>query len=134
MNLIELNNIYSGKSHGNLKGFTQVNNKYKSHPYYTIFILFGLPRIEFEAVLAHELMHIWIYINYPNLKNKDVEGLCNAGSALIYINDGTCFSKIHLKAMEDNPDSIYGDGYRKMKELLEKSSWNNLLINLHSFE
>ena len=33
VNLIELNNIYSGKSHGNLKGFTQVNNKYKSHPY-----------------------------------------------------------------------------------------------------
>ena len=119
-----------GKSHGNLKGFTQTNRNHFSQPSYTIYILFGLPRIEFEAVLAHELVHIWLYNNQVNLQTEIEEGLCNLGSALIYRNDGTHFSNIHLKAMDNDPHAIYGDGYRHMKTQLEKLGWDGIIKQL----
>ena len=134
INLVGLNKKFDGKSHGNLKGFTHTYHIHKSQPSYMIFILFGLPQIEFEAVLAHELMHVWLYRNHPTLQIEKIEGLCNLGSAIIYQNDGTHFSNIHLQAMENDPHAIYGDGYRKMKALLEKYGWNNLLSNLYAFD
>ena len=129
INLIELNEKF-GQSHGKLKGFTQTKRYHDSQLSFTIFILFGLPQIEFEAVLAHELMHVWLYRNYHNLPIETVEGLCNLGSALIYRNDGTHFSHIHLKAMQNNPHTIYGDGYRRMKIQLEKLGWDCLIKQL----
>ena len=134
INLIEMKKIVGRISHGDMKGFTNINNNHKPYPSYSIFILFGLPGIEFEAVLAHELMHVWLDKNYPHLEIIITEGLCNLGSALIYINDGTNFSNIHLKSMENNPHTIYGNGYREMKTLLEKSDWNSLLLNLNSYK
>ena len=86
--------------------------------------------IEFEAVLAHELLHVWIYRNHITLQTDIAEGLCNLGSALIYKNDGTYFSNIHLQAMEKDPHSIYGDGYRHMKIQLEKLGWDCLIKQL----
>ena len=134
INLIELNNKIGSHSYGNLKGFTHTDHDHKKQPLYTIFMLFGLPKIEFEGALAHELMHVWLYENYPNLQIETTEGLCNLGSAFIYKNDGTHFSKIHLQAMENDPHTIYGNGYRKMKALLKKSNWSTLLSNLNSIK
>ena len=134
IDLIDLNNKFGTQKHGSLKGVTHTGNHYNLEPQYTIFILSGLPKIEFEAVLAHELLHIWLYDNNYHLNQKETEGFCNLGSQLIYKKNGTHFSKIHLQAMENDPHLIYGDGYRKMNAILRESNWKNLLKNLHSFE
>jgi len=134
INLIELNKKLGNQLHGNLKGFTQSNQDHNLNISYKIFILYGLPQIEFEATLAHELLHVWLNNNKYHLKREITEGFCNLGSALIYSNDGTQFSKIHLMAMEIDPHHIYGNGYRKLHSLKEKSDWNSLILDLLQIE
>ena len=129
INLIELN-AKCGQSHGNLKGFTHTNYNYQAQPSYTIFMLFGLPQIEFEAVLAHEFLHVWIYQNQIKLSHKITEGFCNLGRYLIYQNDQTYFSKIHLQSMDNSKNDTYGIEYRKMKEKLEQRGWEILISDL----
>ena len=71
--LIELNNKKGGKSHKNLKGVTNTYYDEANKKYYEIFILFGLPEIEFESVLAHELFHVWLYENPNSLSTDFIE-------------------------------------------------------------
>ena len=130
INLIKLTEKFGIQSHGNLKGFTYQAHEHTSDLSYTIFMLFGLPRIEFEAVLAHELLHVWLYQNNITLSLASTEGFCNLGSYLIYKNDNTHFSRIHINAMATSKDKIYGKGFRKMKNQLEKLGWKKFIANL----
>ena len=131
INLIELNSKCS-QSHVDLKGFTHIDHKNKTQTIYTISILFGLPQIEFEAVLAHELLHVWLDQNKIRLSPKNTEGFCNLGRYLIYQNNQSYFSKIHLKAMDNSKNSTYGIEYRKMKDKLEKNGWKILISDLRN--
>jgi len=131
VDLHQLNQEAGDHSHTKLKGFTRILIENKINPLdniFHIYILFGLPQIEFEAVLAHELLHIWIHQNQIQLSEE--EGFCNLGRQLIYQNDQTQFSTIHLQAMENDPDPTYGDEYRRMKASLEQKGWKNLIIYL----
>ncbi len=130
INLIELTEKFGIPSHGNLKGFTYRTHEKISNPSYTIFMLLGLPRIEFEAVLAHELLHVWLYQNNITLSLASTEGFCNLGSYLIYKNDDTHFSRIHINAMTTSIDKAYGKGFREMKVQLEKLGWKKFIANL----
>jgi len=135
INLVNLNLLkeFSGDlAHSELKGFTKID-KNSSNNKFAIYILFGLPEIEFNAVLAHELLHVWLHLNNSKISINYKEGFCNLGSYLIYLNDNSKFSKIHLKAMERNPDPIYGYGYIQVKSMLDKLGWEELLNNLHKF-
>ena len=135
ISLVDLNQINqkAGElSHIKLKGFTRIDpvldKTTQSINLFQIFILFGLPRIEFEAVLAHELLHVWLHKNQIRLSPEEEEGFCNLGRYLIYENDQTQFSMIHLLAMENDPDPIYGKEYLKMKVHLKQKGWNNLIL------
>ena len=64
---------------------------------------------------------------------KTAEGFCNLGSYLIYKNDATHFSQIHLQAMENDPDEIYGSGFRYMKSILLEIGWEKLLTKMRTF-
>ena len=97
---------------------------------YQIYILDRLPTIEFEAVLAHEYLHVWLYNNNINLPPAQREGFCNLASAYLYEQNGSKLSQIHLNSMNTNSDPNYGEGYRKMKILLEKKGWKSLLQTL----
>ena len=137
INLVDLNqlNQEAGElSHVKLKGFTRINPILKliTQPVnsFQIFILFGLPRIEFEAVLAHELLHVWLHENKIILSLTSTEGFCNLGSYLIYNNDNTHFSTIHLQAMDSSDDLTYGEEYRNMKAQLKKIGWKELISSI----
>ena len=131
INLTKLNKKKGGKSHGSLKGITHTYYDKSNQLKYKIFILFGLPSIEFEAVLAHELFHIWLYKNQNPVSINFVEAFCNLGSAIIYKNNNT---QIHLQAMENETDSVYGDNYRILKNRLKKYGWEQLLKHLTHIE
>jgi len=134
VNLHQLNNNSGNLAHAKLKGFTRMEllniSKKNQTRTYQMFLLNGLPQIEFEAVLAHELLHVWLYEQNAVLSLEKTEGFCNLGSSLIYENDSTQFSRIHLQALGSEPDPIYGGGFRSMKSRLDKLGWNKLLKNI----
>lgn len=134
VNRFVLQNLANEIASSNLKGFTtfsDIESPYgNSSPKYQIYILDRLPTIEFEAVLAHEYLHVWLYQNNIELPLSQIEGFCNLASAYIYEQNGSKFSQIHLDSMDADPDHYYGDGYRKMKFQLEKYGWKVLLQTL----
>ena len=130
LNIHQLNQKVGNILHTKLKGFTKTTTNIQFETNFEILILSGLPKIEFEAILAHELLHVFIHQYNIVLSIDKEEGFCNLGRYLIYNNDNTKFSKIHLHAMEQDTNPIYGIGYHKLKSKLIQSGWENLILDL----
>jgi len=95
---------------------------------FTIYILNGMPQKDFEAVAAHELMHIWQYINSPEkLEPQLAEGSAEYVAYLHMNRQYDEYSKYIVHEIETNRDSIYGDGFRRIKNLVEKRGFYYLL-------
>ena len=91
-----------------IKNKTRFNHK--------IYMLSGLPPLNIEGILAHELMHAWIDENTPNEQQPAVrEGSCNLISYqyLLYSSDPDV--KYLLLYMDKNTDPVYGTGFQKIK-------------------
>lgn len=95
-----------------------------------VFVLYGLPLVEFKGVLAHELMHVWLHEKGIRLKHAQTEGLCNLASFFVYSKDGSELASYLLKAMMKNPDPVYGQGYRSMLHQVRSLGWKNFLEQL----
>ena len=112
------------------QGFTASNivteNGKRVKVSYNIYILAGMPLIQFEAVLAHELLHVWLIEKEARLSSAQTEGFCNLGSELVYQSAASGMSDYLLKEMQTDPDRIYGDGYRKMTARLKRYGWQRL--------
>ncbi len=104
----------------------KTKNKKVVSTIHSIYILYGLPEIQFYGVLAHELMHIWINENDIKLKLKDLEGFCNLGSAFYYKTNNSKFAKILFERMYENKDRNYGAGFRKIYKKYEKYGLDNV--------
>ena len=126
LNKSELLKISKNAYHRNLKGFTKIKKNINTKDNYTIYILDNLHQIEFEAVLAHEYLHVWQNDLNIRLTNTDSEGLCNLASSLIYDNYNNQFSKI-LKTTLENDQTIYGQGYRNIENIKNELGWNRLI-------
>jgi len=94
---------------------------------HSIYLLMGLPKLEFDAVLAHEMLHVFLNENNISLQYNEMEGFCNLGSYLIYARDKTKHGQVMLEHMERNPDFAYGVTFREMKSILLKSGWRELI-------
>lgn len=103
---------------------TLINQKKYSH---SIYVLSGLPKLEFDAVLAHEMLHVFLTENNINLPFNKMEGFCNLGSYIIYERDKSKHGQVMLAHMEKNPDYAYGVTFREMKSKLLKFGWRELL-------
>jgi hypothetical protein len=98
---------------------------------FTIYILNGMPLKEFEAVAAHELMHIWQYINAPEkLEPQLAEGSAEYVSFLHMSKQHDDYSNYIVYKIENNDDNIYGDGFRRVKRIVDKKGFNYLLNHL----
>ena len=129
--LISLNNYHDNEK---IKGCTILLHDLQKDRI-EIKILYGLNIVEFEGVLAHEIIHAWVYKNNLKFDDMTLEGLCNLGSAFIYRQNGSYLSSLLLSSIENNSDPIYGDGYNKMKlELSKIGSWKKLIGNINKFE
>lgn len=98
-----------------------------------IFILNGLPKIEFESVLAHEVLHFWVYYNGVE-DGESVEGFCNIGSSLVlnyYSSRAASHLADHLKGMaNNNPDYYYGVKFIEQKKKLQALGWENYINDI----
>ncbi|MBT4364736.1 MAG: protein DA1 [Desulfobacteraceae bacterium] len=113
------------------KGFTHCKTTYLNGKTaflkQDIYILSGLPELEFKGVLAHEILHTWLNKHQIKMSDNDIEGFCNLGTMRIYEEEGSEFAQVLLKSMEKDPDPGYGKAYRRMKIELEKIGWQSLI-------
>lgn len=101
---------------------------------YKIFILDNLPKTLFAGVLAHEYLHVWQYQNNINPPRDICEGFCNLGSMAMYQKINTKFSAFLLEQMAQNPDPIYGEGYRKVKRYWQKNQWFGTIKKMYMYK
>jgi len=94
---------------------------------HNIYILTHLTKTEFAGTLAHELLHAWLFQNGIKMSSKMTEGFCNMGTYLMYSSMPDEFSKMYLKSLHEDTDTIYGDGFREMFEDFERLGWKKLI-------
>ena len=128
----------SNNSYNNIQGFTHYQEEmlFKKVISQTthIYILSDLRLEIFESVLAHELCHVFIFMNRYKLNSAITEGFCNLASELIYENYNTGIAKYALESMylDNHPD--YGVGFKEMRKLLNKKGWYDLLEMLPNLQ
>ena len=134
----ELFKISKIPSSNGLQGYTKYNyqtiGRKKINETFTIFILSNLHEINFRAVLAHEMLHVYLFKNEVLLKESLVEGFCNLGSKYVYDSHiENKISELKLKSMFKNNHPEYGIGFRIMNNELEKKGWRNLIKDLENY-
>lgn len=92
-----------------------------SHCTHTILIFDHLPKIQFAGVLAHEMLHVWQNERGISLPPLYTEGFCNVGSYVVYKAIDTELSRHFIKQLEQDPHPVYGDGFRKVAAIYERS-------------
>ena len=82
---------------------------------FEIRVLYGLPRSLLRSVLAHELMHVWLFANAPQPQNQQMcEGTCQYAAYLVLQNDQTDDGRYFLDYLMKQEDEIYGEGFNKV--------------------
>lgn len=94
-----------------------------------IYILQGLPAMEFAASVAHECMHAWLAQNgFPSdLEPQVEEGLCQIVAYRWLRDIGDPRAELVRENIDLSPDPIYGDGFRLVKESVRKHGMNPVL-------
>jgi hypothetical protein len=82
-----------------------------------IFVLQDLPLLKFGTTVAHEVMHSYMAQNdFGQVPSRVAEGLCQLlAYAWIIRQDGT-LATAERRQIAENPDPIYGDGFRQAHE------------------
>jgi hypothetical protein len=92
---------------------------YKDNISYSIYALYGTPRHKLIEVLAHELGHDWMQKYYPKIKELKIkEGWAEYVAAQV----NSLYGRSAMnQRMKQNRDKIYGDGYRMISAISQKS-------------
>ncbi|MCF8067447.1 MAG: protein DA1 [Desulfobacterales bacterium] len=99
----------------------------------TIYMLTGMPERYFEGVLAHEMMHVWMNLNCDKeLELKLNEGMANYAAYLVYSNHYDELAEFFLQNLQEDPDDVYGDGFREVLEYVDGNGIQSLLEYLKS--
>lgn len=84
-------------------------------------------KIHFAGILAHELLHAWCFkhglLNIPPIV---AEGMCNLASYYVYHTIDFPLARIYEKQLFEDPDPIYGDGFRAMYEVFKEYGWDGV--------
>jgi len=131
VDLTELQRISEIGHSKNIKGFSKTNIEVlgiKKTYQHTVYVLNEIPPKYAESTIAHELMHIWISENIKHkLSKKLEEGSCNYISYTYLKSDYSNDAKDIIKQLHNNPDKIYGDGYRKVYDRFRGRDFNLFL-------
>ena len=131
---LELNRLTKGMSlhtRGEMRGLTKsletLENNRRVSTKHTIFLLKELPALELQGILAHELMHIWLFEKNAKLNHRDTEGFCNLGNYLVYSRNPSSMASYLLKNLETDADPVYGEGFRLQQRKLDELGWPRFL-------
>ncbi len=91
-----------------------------------IYILIGLPEMHFIMTVAHELMHVWQYLNAPLNNNPALcEGSCNYAAYLVIKTFKSKESDYLIYNMLNNRDKVYGAGFKRVSAFVKKNGIRN---------
>jgi uncharacterized lipoprotein YehR (DUF1307 family) len=131
VNLNELQKLSGNKYSTSIKGFTFTkvetlgSQKTFNH---TIYVLSKIPREYLESTIAHELMHVWVSENIDHSLTRQLEeGSCNYVSYTFLKAENSTNARDLIKQLKENPDKIYGDGYRKVYDRFKGENFNDFL-------
>jgi len=97
----------------------------------SVAILQGLPHTLFEGVCIHELGHVWlVQHNIVNLPILDEEGFCELLAHRHYLAIDSKADLFYARGIAENSDSVYGDGFRKLKRLEERVGFAQIIRSL----
>lgn len=100
-------------------------------PEITITILRGLPRTLCAGSCVHELGHAWLWLHDAGaLPPIDQEGLCELLAWRYYRSLPTPEGQYHSKRIAESPDPVYGAGFRKVCELVERRGFSQVINSL----
>lgn len=103
----------------------RIIKKVSSHQ---ILVLKGIPEILMESIIAHELMHAWMNDNTSNSQPARIrEGSCNFISYLYLNSRPPSQTEEYIRQLEENPDPVYGEGFRIIKNRFISKRLNELL-------
>lgn len=97
---------------------------YKKGESFRIYVLDHLPKIQMQYVIAHELAHDWMTVHYPGIQDIAAkEGFAE------YI--AWRYNSFHKRAalnrrIEANADSVYGEGFRRIRRIAERDGFEGL--------
>jgi hypothetical protein len=78
-----------------------------------ITILWGLPRDHCGSVIAHELGHVWLFLqDFPDLPPLVEEGFCELSAFLWLQQRDRPEAEYRIRVMKENEDPVYGQGFR----------------------
>lgn len=121
ISVTELKKVAGDYYSDNVKGFCETeiltSGNQRTKYSHKIYVLNGLPAINMESIIAHELMHVWFAQNTKRQHPKSVvEGSCNFIS-YIYLQSQnfSMLTKQLVEEIENDPSPVYGNGFRKIK-------------------
>lgn len=125
VNRDQLKQIAGSAYSDNMRGFSKIatettrrGNYETSKSEYSVFVLNMIPYEYIETTIAHELMHIWLFQNTHNEHEAELEeGSCNYVAYLFAKTLNTKTAQDIVKQLENEPDPVYGDGFRKVKKV-----------------
>jgi len=129
--IISKEQMYKEAKNRRTVGLAYVSEYPDGEQVFEVHMIAGLTKLDFAEVLAHEIMHTWINQNNISFTNKaDEEGLCNYASYIVLSSVGNSYAKSLINAMMQNPDPIYGEGFRIVKNRIEMVGFNQYLQSL----
>lgn len=98
---------------------------------FNIYLLYGMPSAQMKATLVHELMHVWQFQHRIFRIDKSLcEGSCEYASCRVMEDIGTIECRFICRCIQQNPDPVYGGGFRNVKAFVEKEGFDSWLRKL----
>lgn len=96
-------------------------------------VLRGMPVALFQGVTVHELGHVWLIINgIKDLPEWAEEGFCELLAYRFYNETTVPESLFHAGNIEKNPDSVYGEGFRRVRAIADKVGFRRFVETLRT--
>jgi hypothetical protein len=85
---------------------------------YTIYLLYGMTRNKLIEVMAHELAHDCMQLNYRHISDLKIK---EGWAEYVATRVNSLYGKDYMnKRIEENPSDIYGGGYRFIANIAKK--------------
>ncbi|MDH3217727.1 MAG: protein DA1 [Candidatus Krumholzibacteria bacterium] len=99
---------------------------------FNILLLYGMSAIQAKAVLAHELMHVWLADNgIIDIDDALCEGSCDYASYMFLKDVGSAQSNYIIRIMREDLDPVYGRGFRDVERYVGTNGVAAWLHMLH---
>lgn len=86
-----------------------------------VYVLSRMPRVILRAVLAHELMHVWLFTHGPlDMDPGLCEGSCEYAGRLVVSGLKDPYVDFLNESQETSKDLVYGVGFRSVRDYVQR--------------